>query len=111
MIDTTNPHVALSDTAAKLIEHAASSVVSVHSGSRRSSSGIHWRSGIIVTAEEVLERDEDIKLTLPGGGRLTRRWSGEIPPQTSLWFDFSRTDYRRQRLQPPLFAQARLSLA
>ena len=92
MIDATNPHVALSDNAAKLIEHAGSSVVSVHGGSRRSSSGIHWRSGIIVTAEEVLERDEDIKLTLPGGGRLTRRWSGEIPPQTSLWFVFSRTD-------------------
>ena len=35
MIDTTNPHVALSDNAAKLIEHAASSVVSVHGGSRR----------------------------------------------------------------------------
>jgi hypothetical protein len=25
--------------------------------------GIHWRSGVIVTAEEVLERDEDIKVT------------------------------------------------
>jgi hypothetical protein len=28
--------------------------------------GIHWRSGVFVTAEEVLERDEDLKLVLPG---------------------------------------------
>jgi S1-C subfamily serine protease len=79
MIDTTNPHVALSDTAAKLIEHAASSVVSVHGGSRRSSSGIHWRSGIIVTAEEVLERDEDIKLTLQGGRTVDASLVGRDP--------------------------------
>ena len=79
MIDTTNPHVALSDNAANLIEHAASSVVSVHGGSRRSSSGIHWRSGIIVTAEEVLERDEDIKLTLPGGQTVDASLVGRDP--------------------------------
>jgi hypothetical protein len=30
-------------------------------------SGIHWRSGVIVTAEEALECDENIKLTLPAG--------------------------------------------
>jgi hypothetical protein len=35
----------------------------VNSGSRWQTSGIHWRSGIIVTAEEVLEHDENIELT------------------------------------------------
>jgi DNA-binding NarL/FixJ family response regulator len=40
--------------------------VAVHGGGRRSSSGIHWRPGIIVTAEEALERD-------PAGARLTPR--------------------------------------
>ncbi len=44
-----------------------SSIVAVHGGGRWHSSGIYWRSGVIVTAEEVLERDEDIKVTLPGG--------------------------------------------
>ena len=110
MIDTPNPLVALSDSTAKLVEHAASSIVSVHGAGRWHSSGIHWRSGIIVTTEEVLERDEDIKLTLPGVRPLPRRWSGEIPPQTSLCFVFSRTDCQRPRLQPLHFVQARPSL-
>ena len=72
MVEPTNPLVALSDSTAKLVEGAASSIVSVHGGSRWHSSGIHWRSGIIVTAEEVLERDENIKITLAGGHTIRR---------------------------------------
>jgi hypothetical protein len=72
MVEPTNPLVALSDSTAMLVEGAASSIVSVHGGSRWHSSGIHWRSGIIVTAEEVLERDENIKITLAGGHTIRR---------------------------------------
>src|SRR3974390_1298772 len=103
MIDTTNPLVALSDNAAKLIEHASSSVVSVHGGSRWNASGIHWRSGIIVTAEEVLERDEDIKLTLPGGQTVAASLVGRDPT----------TDVAVLRFQPdglPTAAAATASL-
>src|SRR5256886_13338980 len=67
MAEPTNSLVAFSDAAAQLVERTASSIVAVHGGGRWPSSGIHWRSGVIVTAEEVLERDEDIKVTLPGG--------------------------------------------
>src|SRR5207247_6604421 len=67
MAEPTNSLVAFSDAAAQLVERTASSIVAVHGGARWSSSGIHWRSGVIVTAEEVLERDEKIKVTLPGG--------------------------------------------
>ena len=67
MAEPTNSLVAFSDAAAELVERTASSIVAVHGGGRWSSSGIHWRSGVIVTAEEVLERDEDINVTLPGG--------------------------------------------
>jgi S1-C subfamily serine protease len=79
MVEPTNPLVALSDTTAKLVEGAASSIVSVHGGSRWHSSGIHWRSGIIVTAEEVLERDENIKLTLHGGHTIDASLVGRDP--------------------------------
>jgi S1-C subfamily serine protease len=67
MAEPTNSLVAFSDAAAELVERTASSLVAVHGGNRWSSSGVHWRSGVIVTAEEVLERDEDINVTLPGG--------------------------------------------
>ena len=53
--------------------------VAVHGGGRVSSSGIHWRSGIIVTAEGVLERDEDIKVRLPGGRLAEASLAGRDP--------------------------------
>ena len=67
MAEPTNALIAFSDAAAQLVERTASSIIAIHGGGRWPSSGIHWRSGVIVTAEEVLERDEDIKITLPGG--------------------------------------------
>src|SRR3977135_1553779 len=67
MVETINSLVAFSDAAAQLVGRTASSIVAVHGGGRWPSSGIHWRSGVIVTAEEVLEWDEDIKVALPGG--------------------------------------------
>jgi S1-C subfamily serine protease len=79
MVEPTNPLVALSDSTAKLVERAASSIVSVHGGGRWRSSGIHWRSGIIVTAEEVLERDENIELTLPAGQTIDASLVGRDP--------------------------------
>ena len=74
-----NPLVAFSDHTAQLVEHAARSVVAVHGGPRWSSSGIHWRSGVIVTAEEVLERDEGIKVTVPGGRIVEASLAGRDP--------------------------------
>jgi S1-C subfamily serine protease len=90
MADTINSLVAFSDAAAELVERTASSIVAVHGGGRWPSSGIHWRSGVIVTAEEVLERDENIKVMLPGGRVLAASLAGRD----------SSTDIAVLRLQP-----------
>jgi S1-C subfamily serine protease len=79
MVEPGNPLIALSDHAAELVERIAGSIVAVHGGGRWPSSGIHWRSGIIVTAEEVLERDENIRLTLPGGRVVDASLAGRDP--------------------------------
>ena len=79
MAESINPLVAFSDHAAQLVERTRSSIVAVHGGGRRSSSGIHWRSGVIVTAEEVLERDEDVKITLPSGRLVEASLAGRDP--------------------------------
>ena len=50
MVETVSSLLVLSDATAQLVERAAGSIVSVNSGGRRHSSGIHWRSGLIVTA-------------------------------------------------------------
>ena len=79
MAESINPLVAFSDHAAQLVERTGSSIVAVHGGGRGSLSGIHWRSGVIVTAEEVLERDEDVKVTLPGGRQVEASLAGRDP--------------------------------
>ena len=79
MAEPDNPLLAFSDRVAELVEAVARTVVAVHGGGRRSSSGIHWRSGVVVTAEEVLERDDGIKLTLPGGRQVDASLAGRDP--------------------------------
>ena len=59
-----SPLLALSNNLADIVEKVGHSVVTVN-GTRLSSSGIHWRQGIIVTAEETLRRTEDLTVTLP----------------------------------------------
>ena len=79
MAEPTNPLIAFSNAAAQVVERSASSIVAVHGGGRWPSSGIHWRSSVIVTAEEVLERDEDIKVALPGGRVVAASLAGRDP--------------------------------
>ena len=79
MTESTHPLAAFSEEAAQVVERAAGSVVAVHGGGRRSASGIHWRAGVIVTAEETLERDEDIKVTLAGGREVPVTLAGRDP--------------------------------
>ena len=79
MSEPNNPLLAFSDLTTTLVERTASSIVTVHGGRRWGSSGIHWRPGVIVTAEEALERDENINLTLPGGRQVEASLAGRDP--------------------------------
>jgi S1-C subfamily serine protease len=79
MVEPGSPLLAFSEYAAELVERAAGSIVAVHGGGHRPLSGIHWRSGVIVTAEEALECDENIKLTLPAGRVADASLAGRDP--------------------------------
>src|SRR5215471_20409202 len=79
MTESNNPLVALSAAGAQLVERAAKAVVAVQHGGRGTISGIHWRSGVIVTAEEMLEQEKDIAVTLPGGRQVTATLAGRDP--------------------------------
>jgi len=71
--------VELSNTLAQATERAAARVVAVHTESRGSSSGVVWRSGVIVTAEHALRRDEEIEVTLPNGRVVPATLAGRDP--------------------------------
>jgi S1-C subfamily serine protease len=79
MTESNNPLLALSAAGAQLVERAAKTVVAVHHGGRGTISGVHWRSGVIVTAEEMLEQEKDITVTLPGGRQVTAALAGRDP--------------------------------
>ncbi len=57
----------LSNALVQETDRAAGSLVAIHTEARGSSSGVVWRSGIIVTAEHALRRDEEIHATLADG--------------------------------------------
>jgi S1-C subfamily serine protease len=71
--------VALSNALAQATERAAANTVAVHTESRGSSSGVVWRTGVIVTAEHALRRDEDIHITLPDGRVVSATLAGRDP--------------------------------
>ncbi len=71
--------IELSNALVKGTDHTAASVVAVHTEARRSSSGVIWRPGVIVTAEHALRRDEEIQATLPNGRIVPATLAGRDP--------------------------------
>jgi S1-C subfamily serine protease len=60
-------------------DKAGSSVVTVRARHRLPSSGIHWRKGVIVTADHTVRREEDLSVLLPNGKRVTAKLAGRDP--------------------------------
>ncbi len=79
--DQSAPHsaVPLSDQFAATVETASRAVVAVHGRGRRPSSGLIWEPGIVVTAEETVERDSELAVTLPDGRRVETTLAGRDP--------------------------------
>lgn len=71
--------IAISNALADATEKAAAYAVAVHTEQRGSSSGIIWRSGLIVTAEHALRRDDEIQVTLPDGKIMSAALQGRDP--------------------------------
>ena len=56
-----------SDGLAGLVADASRAVVGIEGARHWPLSGLHWRPGLVVTAEEAIERDEGITVVLPDG--------------------------------------------
>ena len=70
----------LSDALAKAVETTGQSVVRVEGRRRQSASGVVWSAdGLIVTANHVVTRDEDIRVGLPNGERVSAAVIGRDP--------------------------------
>lgn len=76
---TENTLLALSQNLADLVDRVGQSVVAVNGRRRFSSSGIHWRSGIIVTSDETIRREDDLTVTLPDNRTIPVTLVGRDP--------------------------------
>jgi serine protease DegQ len=83
-------------------EQAGSSVVTVHARHRVPSSGIHWRKGVVVTANHTVRREDDITVLADGGKRVVAKLAGRDPGTdlAALTFD------QAAELAIPQFADA-----
>ena len=68
----------LSASLSRLVAAVAPSIVSVHSH-RTLSSGFLWKSGLVVTADEALDDEGDVAVTLAGGKRVSATIAGRDP--------------------------------
>ena len=57
----------------------AARAVAVHGRDGRARSGLLWAEGLVVTAEEALERDDELALTLPDGRQIPASLAGRDP--------------------------------
>lgn len=78
-LENSSALLALSNNIADAVEHAGGCVVAVKTGRRMSSSGIHWRPGIVVTADETIARSKEITVTLPDNRTVSATLAGRDP--------------------------------
>lgn len=77
---------AFSDQLANAVERASRSIVSISARPRQSASGVLWQADgevVIVTADHVVEREDDISVILPDG-RMVRTSLAGRDPNTDL---------------------------
>src|SRR2546426_8014622 len=70
----------LSDELAAAVETAGRSIVRVNGRRRQAASGLVWAAdGLIVTADHVIEREEDLTVGLPDGKEVKATIAGRDP--------------------------------
>ena len=77
-----SPLSAFSDQLAGVVEKTAHSLVTVAARPRQSATGILWAAGqevVVLTADHVVEREDDISITLPDGRVVKAQLAGRDP--------------------------------
>jgi S1-C subfamily serine protease len=71
--------LSLSNDLAAAVERAARAVVAVHARPRLASTGVHWRPGVVVTADHTVRSDDDLRVTRPDGRAVPATLAGRDP--------------------------------
>ncbi len=79
MVTGSNSLSAFSDSLVEAVTKAGESTVTVNGRHRMPASGIVYAADLILTADHVVERDEDISVTLANGTNITASIAGRDP--------------------------------
>jgi len=71
--------LSLSNTLADAVARAGRAVVAVNARRRGSSTGVHWRPGVVVTADHTVRMDDEITITRPDGRPVPATLAGRDP--------------------------------
>jgi S1-C subfamily serine protease len=74
-----NPLVALSDAMAEAVAKAGASTVTVDARRRMPASGIAFAADLVLTADHVVEREDDLHILLPDGSTVNASLAGRDP--------------------------------
>ena len=74
-----NPLIDLSAAMVAAVEKAAAATVTVDARRRMPASGVAYAADLVLTAEHVVERDDDIHIGLPDGSSLAAVVAGRDP--------------------------------
>jgi S1-C subfamily serine protease len=100
----------LSAALERTIQSLAPSLVSVASH-RMQASGFIWRPGLIVTSDEGLAEEGDVRVTLPGGESLAARPLGRDPSTAIALLGIERRDLQPLTLVEAIPSAGALALA
>lgn len=93
-----------------IVAGLAPSLVSVASRRMRAS-GFVWRSGLIVTSDEGLAEEGEVRLTLPGGEEVAAQVAGRDPSTAVALLKVERADLRPVAMAATIPAAGALALA
>ncbi len=79
MVTGSNPLSAFSDSLVEAVAKASESTVTVNGRHRMPASGIVYATDLVLTADHVVERDEDISVTHANGTNVTASIAGRDP--------------------------------
>jgi len=87
-----NVLVELSEAMAAAAEQAGKSTVTVNARRRMPASGIVYAAGYVLTADHVVEREDDIRINLPDGSEVPAKLAGRDPGSDLALLKLERSD-------------------
>jgi S1-C subfamily serine protease len=106
-----NPLTTLSDVMVAAVEKAGEATVMVNARRRMPASGVAYAADLILTADHVVEREDDIHIGLPDGSLVSATVAGRDPDSDLVLLRLERPQIAQAEVAPQLARVGQLALA